>query len=641
MKSAGQNLLKELEVILKEDKKFVSENGRLLKNSVIEAGLHLDSSLLKLLMANRSTKSVFFTEIGNAFVFDKIKFQKFVSNKQFLADSYTSFKNKIGLSDGGDNYLKQRNDVVLNWAYKDCVLEGGMTKEEKGKNEIFYNTILAPDEITRLYALKVFTNFEKWDAEAVKAGRAKKVTEIKVTDNLLIRGNNLLALHCLKARYQGKVKLIYIDPPFNTGSDSFKYNDRFGHSTWLTFMKNRLEVSKKLLTDEGTILVHCDDNEQAYLKVLMDEIFGRDFFVTVIPRLTSSQRSGQEAFMNVSHDYILCYSYSRDFNHFIKRDIGGKRVKSDKNGMYVEGDTKAILAASSQGYSKGGDYDFKYNNKIYKPVDRHGVRNRWLWTKKRMQAAADLGILVETKNTLRMQLYLDKKFDEKSNKLVDRDSNLIFHTADFMNKEEYTNPSGAREIEKILGKDVFSTPKPEKLLFDLIQMTTEEKDIVLDFFSGSGTVAAVSHKSGRQWIGVEQMNYEKNLPESRIKKVIEGDQTGISEEVNWIGGGEFIYCELKEWNEKYIQEIRKAKTETDIKKIYKEIKKEAFYRYDVDMNAYGRKDFGALSLKDQKRVLCNCLDVNHLYVNYSERNDSRYKVTDEENELTKKLLCRK
>lgn len=632
-----QNLLKELEAILKKESKFVSEDGQLLKNSIIEAGLHLDTSLLKLLMKNKIVEKRFFIKVGNALVFDKIKFQKFVSNKQFLADSYTSFKNKIELSDGHDGYLKESNNIVLNWAYKDCVLEGGMTKAEKGKDEIFYNTTLAPDEITRLYAPKVFTGFGKWDTEAVKKGKAKKVTEIKATDNLLIKGNNLLALHCLKLRYEGKVKMIYIDPPFNTGSDSFKYNDRFSHSTWLTFMRNRLEVSKKLLTDEGTILVHCDDNEQAYLKVLMDEIFGRDSFVTTIPRLTSSQRSGQEAFMNVSHDYILCYSYSRDFNHFIKRDIGDRPIRSDKNGMYIEGDTKAILAARSQGYSKGGDYDFKYNGKIYKPVDRHGVRNRWLWTKQRMQAAADLGILVETRNTLRMQLYLNKKFNEKTNKLIDRNTDLIFHTADFMNKEEYTNPSGAREIEKILGKNVFDNPKPEKLLRDLIQMTTEKKDIVLDFFSGSGTTLAASHKSERQWIGVEQMNYVKELPESRLKEVIKGEQNGVSGEVNWKGGGEFIYCELKEWNENYIQEIRKAKTKAAIKNIYKKIKKESFYRYDVDISAYDGRDFNELSLRNQKKALCNCLDINHLYVNYNERDDSRYDVTDEEKELTKKL----
>lgn len=157
--------------------------------------------------------------------------------------------------------------------------------------------------------------------------------------------------------------------------------------------------------------------------------------------------------------------------------------------MYIEGDTKAILATQSQGYSAGGDYDFEYNGKVYSPVDKNGKRNRWLWTKQRMQAAADLGILVETKTTLRMQVYLDKRFEEGTNKLVAKEDGLIFHTADFMTDNSYSNPNGVKDINTLGFKDCFTNPKPIELIETLIKMATEKNSLVLDFFSGSATTA--------------------------------------------------------------------------------------------------------------------------------------------------------
>ena len=305
-----QNLLKDLEKLLQQEKAFIADDGKLLKNSIIEAGLKPDPALLKILMSNEIIKKHFFTKVDKALVFDKVKFQQFVGNKQFLADSYTSFKNKIGLSDGDGGYLKESGDVVLSWPYKDCVLEGGMTKEEKGKDEIFYNTTLAPDEITRLYAPKVFTGFEKWDAEAVKKGKAKKVNEITGKDNLLIKGNNLIALHCLKKRFAGKVKLIYSDPPYNTPGDAntFTYNNSFNHSTWLTFMKNRLEVCKALLTDDGFMVIAIDHCELFYLGALADEIFGRDNRMGILTVVHQARgRNMDKNKFSVSNDFMLVY----------------------------------------------------------------------------------------------------------------------------------------------------------------------------------------------------------------------------------------------------------------------------------------------------------------------------------------------
>jgi adenine-specific DNA-methyltransferase len=176
--------------------------------------------------------------------------------------------------------MRERGEVSLVWPYKDCVLEGGQTKEEEKRKEIFFNEILAQDEIDQLFDPKVLTNWKRYSPDG-----EQKVTGIKrdengiILENLIIKGNNLLVLHTLKTQFRGMVKLIYIDPPYNTGSDSFGYNNNFNHSSWLTFMKSRLEISKELLRKDGAIVIHCDFVED---KVLMDEIFGRDNFVNSI-----------------------------------------------------------------------------------------------------------------------------------------------------------------------------------------------------------------------------------------------------------------------------------------------------------------------------------------------------------------------
>ncbi|MFA7565297.1 MAG: site-specific DNA-methyltransferase, partial [Candidatus Neomarinimicrobiota bacterium] len=259
-----ENLLDNLKNLLQKDERLTSE-GELLKNKVIELALKLDKDLIKLLLSDEKMKEVFFIDVDKTLIFDKDKFIKFVSNKQFLPDSYTAFKNKIGLIDGDGEFISQKKEVVLSWPYKDCVLEGGMTKEDQKRDEIFWNETLAPDEITRLLDPKVFTNFKRIDKDGEHSlDEFKKDEKGDIKDNLIIKGNNLLALHSLKKRFAGKVKLIYIDPPYNTGNDEFKYNDSFNHSSWLVFMKNRLQTAKALLNDEGVIFVQCDDNEQAY-----------------------------------------------------------------------------------------------------------------------------------------------------------------------------------------------------------------------------------------------------------------------------------------------------------------------------------------------------------------------------------------
>lgn len=303
-----QNLFDDLEKLLATNEGLIDGRGKLIKNVVIDRATRLDPEFLKTLLSSETIRAHFFTDVEGTLVFDKVKFAEFVSNKAFLPDSYTAFRNRIGLTDGQGRYLRDSRDVVLAWPYKDCVLEGGMTKEDAKRDELFWNTVLAPDDITRLFEPKALTGFERWDADAVAADKPKPVGAIGADDNLLIKGNNLLALHSLKARYAGQVKLIYIDPPYNTGGDGFRYNDRFNHSAWLTFMRNRLEVAKELLrSGHGVLAVSIDHNEAFHLKVLCDEIFGRENFLTAVSVQNNSKGRVMDKNFSTSNEFCLFY----------------------------------------------------------------------------------------------------------------------------------------------------------------------------------------------------------------------------------------------------------------------------------------------------------------------------------------------
>lgn len=229
-----------------------------------------------------------------------------------MLSSHTDYPNKIGLGSGEKDFLVANHDIVLNWPYKDCVLEGKQTKESVKGEEKFYHHITNAKEISDLLEPKAFMNFQYHTMSEKSTTTAPET--IAMTDNLLIKGNNLLALASLRPRYAGKVKLIYIDVPFNTSNDSFCYNDNFTHSTWLTFMKNRLELAKDFLTNDGSIFIHADWHEVHYLKVLCDEILGRDNFINEIIWCYTGPGSPGMQQLNRKHDTILWYA--KDPNNF-------------------------------------------------------------------------------------------------------------------------------------------------------------------------------------------------------------------------------------------------------------------------------------------------------------------------------------
>ncbi len=552
-----ENLLDNLKNLLQKDERLVSE-GELLKNKIIELAIKLDKDLIKILLSDKQMKEIFFTEVGNATIFDKDKFIKFVSNKQFLPDSYTAFKNKIGLTEG-DDFISEKKEVVLSWPYKDCVLEGGMTKEDQKRDEIFWNETLAPDEISRLLDPKVFTNAKRIDKDGehkLDGFRTDEKGDIK--DNLIIKGNNLLALHSLKKRFAGKVKLIYIDPPYNTGGadDTFRYNDSFNHSTWLVFMRNRLEIAKDLLSKEGAIYVQLDYNEVHYCKVLMDEIFGRENFQReIIWRIgwVSGFKTADKNWIR-NHDTILFYSKNKNHLDFYKKYIPYSKNYVRRDGSKPEGE--------------GYPYEDTWN-------------------------CSDLDQL----HSIAIVSFTKEKVGD------------------------------------------FKGQKNEALIKRIIDAHTKEGDIVLDFFSGTGTTASVAHKLKRQWITIEQIDEQIDKQLGRLKKVLKGEQIGISKDVSWKGGGDFVYLELMKWNENFIDKIQKAKTKEELNILWETMKKKAFLSYKVDIKAVDEnaKDFADLSLEDQKRFLLECLDKNHLYVNYSEIDDEEYEVSERDKMINKEF----
>ncbi len=598
-----QNLQYELINVLQHDDSLVVD-GQLNKNKIVEMALQVDPKLIKLLLKHDTFKNHFFTYVEGVLVFDKIKFQRFVNNKSFLPDSYTAFKNKIGLTINDsttDNFISTKSEVVLAWPHKDCILEGGQTKEDQKRNEIFWNETLAPDEIDRLLDPKVFTNWKKYDQNG-----ELEVTEITDSDNLIIKGNNLLALASLKKRYTGKVKLIYIDPPYNTGNDSFMYNDAFNRASWLTFMKSRLEVAKQLLHSDGNIFIQIDDYEGAYLKILCDEIFGK-----------ANARSR-----------II---WKRTFNSGSSKALSNK-LPANIDTIYWYSKTDSYLHNKQyRPYSEGA-------KKRYDKVDDNGRRFKWNPMKTYSQEKLDRLIAEGEAMWTETSKYPVYKhyFDESKGTVLDNYWDDIASIGTF-SKER---------VE-------FVTQKPEELLERIILLSSNENDIVLDFFMGSATTQATALKLKRRFIGIEQLDYINEVSVPRLKKVIgsvikkdgellesnEYDKGGITKKVNWQGGGSFIYCELAKYNQSYADKIINAANKEDLIVVWQEMKESAFLSYQFDKQTFDERieAFKTLPLDNQKKFLIEVLDKNQLYVNLSEMQDETYCISEADKKLNKQF----
>ena len=623
----------ELSNLLMNVEEFVV-NGALNKNKLSELARKYDAKLLNLLMKEENIKNHFFTSLEDGvLVFKKDVFLQFLNNKEFLPDSYTAYKTKIGLGTDSGDYISENNDVVLNFPYKDCILEGGQTKEDAKRQEVFFNKTLAPNEINRLLDNKVLTNFKRYDKEG-----EHEVESIEDTDNLIIKGNNLIALHSLKKRYSEKVKLIYIDVPYyfkkNIG-DSFKYNSNFKMSTWIVFLKNRLEVAKELLHEQGSIWIHTGEDGMHYLKVLCDSIFGKDKFIGTLPRKIRDGKSDVPFNFSQDFDWILVYTKAAENQAIVGRKIERKyyttpdfpnrpwrtadltkqttvkeRPNSDftminpKTGKQYPVNPKRSWAVSKSTfedwYQKGGigfpdDYEFMKGDKPFRRVF--------------------------------------KDEDIKNNKLSYVSSDILVKNFVYNLLVNTKNKVGNVEITELFTRDDFSYAKPEKLIETILNVTTVEGDIILDFFMGSGTTQAVAHKMNRQYIGIEQMDYIETVSVERLKKVIAGEQGGISKDVEWQGGGSFVYCELKNDAQDFLNKVENALSSEELVELLELVKKSSFLSYRVDAKKLYKEEFNNLSLFEQKQLLVELIDQNNLYVNYFDINDVDNNISEKEKQL--------
>lgn len=630
---------KELEELLKNESDFFID-GNLNKNKLSELARKYDHRLLKILQANKTVFKHFFVEIDSGiFAFKQSEFLQFINNKEFLPDSYTAYKTKIGLATG-EEYLSVNEDVVLNFPYKDCILEAGQTKEDWKRQEKYFNKNLSPSEITRLLDDKVLTNFKRYDNTG-----ERKVKQISNVDNFVIKGNNLIVLHSLKRRFEGKVKCIFIDPPYNTGSDSFGYNDNFKRSTWLLFMKNRLEIAYSLLSPDGVIIVQISFHEFPYLRVLMDELFteaNHKMDVNVLVRHPERSLTSDKEFNDVI-EYALIYSkrpeyklpkqkilktnidYQYDFelpdkpSEILK--IANKEVK-----VYFPDKVKIIRSEGHEGGRKsmsirGSIREKNSSGRFYvsylEPLIGH-------YPEGTIFAVPDMGddgmpfrIFELPKNGNKNGFYYPGK-PEGSDYTLKPYSNFL----DFVSQYNTLNSEGGVTFRN--GK------KPESYIRYYLDMFTEEGDIVLDYHLGSGTTAAVAHKMNRQYIGIEQMDYIETISVERLKNVINGEQSGISQELNWSGGGSFIYAELKNDAQDFKEYVLNSSDSQQLIDLFEVAKGASFLSYRVNPNKLKENEFNLLSFEEQKELLLEIIDNNNLYVNYTEIDDVDYMISDED-----------
>lgn len=403
--------------------------------------------------------------------------------------------------------------------------------------------------------------------------------------NMLIHGDNLLALKALEQDYAGQVKCIYIDPPYNTGSAFEHYDDGVEHSLWLSLMRERLELLMSLLSSDGSIWITLDDNEVYYCKVLMDEIFSRKNFVGSIIWEKADSPKMDPKFFSTRHDTILVYA----------KDIEKLKLNREKNEEIPEHYNK-IDSKGRRYYLKpmrvmGGNVSESLfypmiapDGSEVLPISSKGQRTCWRWSKKKVEEESERIEWVNGKNgwSLYFRIYADSS---KGTPI----QTIWTHT------EAGSNRTSKAEINALFGQDVFSTPKPEKLILKVINATTVPGDIVLDSFLGSGTTAAVAQKMGRRYIGIELGNHAYTHCVPRLKKVTDGtDQGGISKAQNWKGGSGFKFYELapsllKE--DKFGNLVINKEYNADM--LAAAMAKQEGYTYQPDAEVYWKQGYGS------------------------------------------------
>lgn len=530
-----------------------------------------------------------------------------------------------------------------------CTRRGNDQRRSK-RDETFYNEILAPEEIHRLLNPKVFTNFARFDKNGKhEFDKFKRDATGRIKDNFIIKGNNLLMLSSLMSEFAGRVDLIYIDPPYNTGGggDTFFYNNTFKHSTWYVFMKNRLEQAKKLLTEDGFIAIAIDHYELFYLGVLADEIFHRNNRVGIVTVVHKPEGRNQEKFFATSNEFMLVYA--KDIN---KAKFNNVLLSEDKKEEYSYRDEHGDYKLMNYLRTGGGDPNLRINKPgfwypifvskdlskislsdfpdsltVY-PITNGGQERTWKTKPDTFQKKMDDGYIVAQSGNNGGVTILEKYYAHEKGQLI---------KTHWIDKRYNAINQGTKIVESLLGTKDFSFPKSVLLVQDVINIMSKKDSIVLDFFAGSGTTAHavldLNKEDGghRKFILCEQLDYAETITAKRVNKVIENNDDG-----------DFIYMEMKKWNEDWINKIIKTSSKLEMINLFEEMQDTAFLNYKIDLEKLFRteKEFEKLSLDEQKEVFIELLDKNDLYVNYSEIDDKTYSISQRDILINKEFYKR-
>lgn len=654
--------LDEIYEVLKQDNRLVSNENLLLKNKIYELAMKLDKDLVNILYKEELTREMFFTSVDGVAVFDKVKFGWLIESKDFLPSSYTAFKSNIMLTRDDGRSLRNIEDVILSFPYKDCIVEMDSTKDIEERKEIFFNEILMKQEIDTLLDAKVFSEVKKYDNE----NGDQQVDKFTSKDNIIIKGNNLLALHSLVPRYENKIKVMYWDILYNTENDKVPYNDSFKHSSWLTMMKNRLEVAKELLKDDGCIFIQLDSTEMAYLKVLCDEIFKRENYIATITckvKAPSGVASGAQMFFD-SSEYILCYAKDKslltynvvkvdtevvdensktanNYNYLLNKvDYSKKELIQEIDGVKIykiSKDNIEIKKMKQEDMTK--DVYYQNRDKVFRLAALSGGTEKKV--KKYLDALNNMDDIFiyehipskgKNKGVLTSNLVYKKQgilmlkdytvVDEKNKQVIKQD-----YITTILNNDWWQGISREGNVSLKNGK------KPEVLIKTLLDVaiTNKEEDIFLDAYLGSGTSCAVAHKMGIQYVGIEQLDSHYNMAIKRLKDVIDNkDKSPVTKLLNWSGGGSTVYCKLASNNLSTINKITNC-DDSDIVNLYDELCSSNFITYNVDREKMkqSREQFNLLTNQEKKEFLISIIEKNTLYVNYSEIDDKTNSILDE------------
>ncbi|MBR1579215.1 MAG: site-specific DNA-methyltransferase [Selenomonadaceae bacterium] len=544
---------------------------------------------------------------------------------EYMPRSFTKYRNKIGLVDGKGEFIINRRDIALVFPYKDCVLEGGQTRDDQRRQEVFFNETIAREEITCLLDPKVLVGARRFTPEGVEPA-----LDFHADDNLIVKGNNLITLASLQKRFGNRIKMAYWDIPYNTGSDSFGYNDRFSLSTWLVFIKNRVEQTLPLLQRDGVILIQCSFHNFAYLKVLLDEIIGNHVMTfNVLVRHPDRVLTADKQFNDVV-EYILVYSKSPDFK--MPRMVQTKTVNDYKYVVNELTEGKPIEFDGRRGrYFLPTEYELletQPSDKNFKIVTVRGsIREKVSSGRFYVKHLQPLEKTFPPKTLFKVEGIGDDAYNHRyfylppcGNKNgaylqgMPLSSSVTYkpypNFLDFVQSYNTVNSEG--EVEFRNGK------KPEDLIEFLMNIFTDENDIVLDAFAGSGTTAAVAHKLKRRFITIEQMNYIDDITVKRIRNA----------------GASFVYCSLARLNQAFVDELERASDHSTIQNILERVINVGYIDYRLEVSKLDEEEFAALTLEEQKQLVMEIIDKNMLYVNRYDIDDVEFAIADADKSFT-------